>query len=128
MIDFADAEPSSAAIWPTGPAHSGGTLPVLAGRIKDRYPTDPKHAEYIPNGVWPELKKLYYECAHATYPMPLAALTKFVPTSQILFGTDFSPEPIETTVDELPNAGFSAAALQAVERGNAERLFPRFKA
>jgi predicted TIM-barrel fold metal-dependent hydrolase len=109
-------------------AHSGGTLPVLAGRIKDRYPTDPKHAEYIPNGVWPELKKLYYECAHATYPMPLAALTKFVPTSQILFGTDFSPEPIETTVNELPTAGFSGSALQAVERGNAERLFPRFKA
>jgi predicted TIM-barrel fold metal-dependent hydrolase len=108
-------------------AHSGGTLPVLAGRIKDRYPTDPKHAEYIPNGVWPELKKLYFECAHATYPMPLAALTKFVPTSQILFGTDFSPEPIETTVNELPGAGFSSATLQAIERGNAERLFPRFK-
>jgi len=31
--------------------HSGGTMPVLAGRIKDRYPADAKHAEYIPNGV-----------------------------------------------------------------------------
>jgi len=107
--------------------HSGGTLPVLAGRIKDRYPRDAKRAEYIPNGVWPELQKLHYECAHATFPAPLAALTKFVPTSQLLFGTDFSPEPIETTVDELPASGLSQETLQAMERGNAERLFPRFK-
>jgi predicted TIM-barrel fold metal-dependent hydrolase len=107
--------------------HSGGTLPVLAGRIKNRFPNDAKHAEYIPNGVWPELQKLHYECAHGTYPMQLAALTKFVPTSQLLFGTDFSPEPIETTVNELPTSGFSQDVLQAMERGNAEKLLPRFK-
>lgn len=57
--------------------HSGGTMPVLAGRIKDRYPADAKHAEYIPNGVWPELKKFYFDIAHASYAMPLAALLKF---------------------------------------------------
>jgi predicted TIM-barrel fold metal-dependent hydrolase len=107
--------------------HSGGTLPVLAGRVQNRYPSDAKHAEFIPNGVWPELQKLYYECAHGTYPPQLAALTKFVPSSQLLFGTDYSPEPIETTVDQLPGSGLSKATLQALERGNAERLFPRFK-
>jgi 6-methylsalicylate decarboxylase len=107
--------------------HSGGTLPVLAGRIQNRYPNDAKHAEYIPNGVWPELQKLYYEVAHGTYPMQLAALTKFVQPSQLLFGTDFSPEPIETTVDNLPTSGLSPTTLQAMERGNAEKLLPRFK-
>jgi predicted TIM-barrel fold metal-dependent hydrolase len=107
--------------------HSGGTVPILAGRIKDRFPNDAKHAEYIPNGVWPELQKLHYECAHGTYPTQLAALTKFVPTSQLLFGTDFSPEPIETTVNELPTSGLSQEVLQAMERGNAEKLLPRFK-
>jgi predicted TIM-barrel fold metal-dependent hydrolase len=107
--------------------HSGGTLPVLSGRVQNRYPNDAKHAEYVPNGVWAELRKLYYECAHATFPAPLAALTKFVPESQLLFGTDFSPEPIETTVDQLPASGLSQQTLQALERGNAERLFPRFK-
>ena len=108
--------------------HSGGTVPILAGRIKDRFPNDAKHAEYIPDGVWPALQKLHYECAHGTYPMQLAALTKFVPASQLLFGTDFSPEPIETTVNELPTSGLSREVLQAMERGNAEKLFPRFKA
>jgi predicted TIM-barrel fold metal-dependent hydrolase len=107
--------------------HSGGTMPVLAGRIKDRYPADAKHAEYIPNGVWAELKKFYFDIAHASYAMPLAALLKFAPESNILFGTDFSPEPIESTVNELPASGLSPALMRAIERGNAERLFPRFK-
>ena len=107
--------------------HSGGTMPVLAGRIKDRYPADAKHAEYIPNGVWPALKKFYFDIAHASYAMPLAALLKFAPPDQILFGTDFSPEPIESTVNELPKSGLSPQLMKAIERGNAERLFPRFK-
>jgi predicted TIM-barrel fold metal-dependent hydrolase len=107
--------------------HSGGTMPVLAGRIKDRYPLDPKHTEYIPNGVWAELKKFYFDIAHASYAMPLAALLKFAPESNILFGTDFSPEPIESTVNELPKSGLSPSLMRAIERGNAERLFPRFK-
>jgi len=108
--------------------HSGGTMPVLAGRIKDRYPSDAKHTEYIPNGVWAELKKFYFDIAHASYAMPLAALLKFAPESNILFGTDFSPEPIESTVNELPTSGLSPSLMRAIERGNAERLFPRFKA
>jgi 6-methylsalicylate decarboxylase len=82
----------------------------------------------IPNGVYYELRKLYYECAHAAYPMPIAAVTKLVPTSQLLFGTDYPAEPMESTVDNLPNNGLSPEVLRALERGNAERLFPRLKA
>jgi 6-methylsalicylate decarboxylase len=108
--------------------HSGGTMPVLAGRIKDRYPNDPKHAEYIPNGVYAELQKFYFDIAHASFPMPLAALLKFAPTTHLLFGTDYSPEPIESTVDPLPTSGLSPALMRAIERENAEKLFPRFKA
>ena len=26
----------------------------------------------------------------------------FMPESQILFGTDYAPEPVESTVDQLP--------------------------
>jgi 6-methylsalicylate decarboxylase len=107
--------------------HSGGTMPVLAGRIKDRYPSDAKHTEYIPNGVYAELQKFYCDIAHASFPMPLAALLKFTPSSHILFGTDFSPEPIESTVNPLPDSGLSPALMRAIERENAEKLFPRFK-
>jgi predicted TIM-barrel fold metal-dependent hydrolase len=50
-----------------------------------------------------------------------------VPTSQVLFGTDYTPEPIETTLRELPNSPYSQDELQQIERANAEKLFPRFK-
>jgi predicted TIM-barrel fold metal-dependent hydrolase len=106
--------------------HSGGTLPVLAGRIHDRFPKD--RLDRVPDGVLPELKKLYYEVAHATYGPPLAALTKFVATSQMLFGTDYPAETIETTIDPLAQFGLSAKDLHAINRGNAEGLFPRLKA
>ena len=106
--------------------HSGGTLPVMAGRMNDRFPKD--RPDIAPSGVLGELKKFYYEVAHATYAMPLAALLKFVPVSQILFGTDYPVEPFETTTQPLAEFGLPARDLQAIDRGNAERLFPRLKA
>jgi predicted TIM-barrel fold metal-dependent hydrolase len=108
--------------------HSGGTMPMIAGRIKDRYPHDPKRDEYIPNGVIAELQKFYIDIAHASFPYPMAAMLKFAQPDHVLFGTDFSPEPIESTVNELPHLGLSAKVMKAIERENAEKLFPRFKA
>jgi predicted TIM-barrel fold metal-dependent hydrolase len=118
--------------------HSGATVPVLAGRIKDRVPGFSTYGgkklsnhdgktDKIPNGVFYELKKLYYECAHAAYPSAMAALLAFAPTSQLLFGTDWPAEPMESTLDELPSSHLSPDVLKAMYRGNAERLFPRFK-
>jgi len=118
--------------------HSGATVPVLAGRIKDRVPGFSTYGgkplpnkegktDKIPNGVFYELKKLYYECAHAAYPAAMAALLAFAPTSQLLFGTDWPAEPMESTLDELPESHLSPDVLKAMYRGNAERLFPRFK-
>lgn len=108
--------------------HSGGTMPVLAGRIKDRYPRDPKHQSYVPDGVIPELQKFYMDIAHASYPYPMAALMKFAHPDHIVFGTDYPFEPMESTVDQFPHIGLPAATVRAIERGNAERLFPRLKA
>ena len=34
---------------------------------------------------------------------------------------------MESTVNELPGLGLSAGTMRAIERGNAERLLPRFK-
>jgi 6-methylsalicylate decarboxylase len=107
-------------------AHSGGTLPVLAGRMKDRYPADKN--QYIPNGLYAEFRKLYYDCAHATYKFPWAALAALVPPTQFLFGTDYSPEPVESTMDNIPDLHLSKDVLDMLERKNAEKLFPRFKA
>ncbi len=105
--------------------HSGATIPVLAGRIKDRMPQGSDRK--IPNGALHELQKLFYEVAHATYPYPMAALRSFVPASQILFGTDYPLEPIETTHNELQKLKLPSGVQRAIDRENAERLIPRLK-
>lgn len=107
--------------------HSGGTMPMIAGRIQDRYPHDPKHEEYIPNGVIPELQKFYFDIAHAAFPYPMAALMKFAPLDHVMFGTDYPYEPIESTVDQIPKLGLTAEQMRVIERDNAERLMPRLK-
>jgi predicted TIM-barrel fold metal-dependent hydrolase len=107
--------------------HSGGAMPAIAGRIQNRFPHDPKRDTFIPNGVIPELQKFYVDVSHGTFPFPMAALLKFAHPDRILFGTDFSAEPIESTVNEIPHLGLPAQLLKAIERGNAEKLFPRFK-
>jgi predicted TIM-barrel fold metal-dependent hydrolase len=105
--------------------HSGGTVPMLAGRMKDRVPQGAE--QYLPNGLYAELRKWYYDIAHASFPWPFAAMKAFMPESQILFGSDYSPEPIESTVNELPGLELDKEFEWKVLRGNAERLFPRFK-
>jgi predicted TIM-barrel fold metal-dependent hydrolase len=105
--------------------HSGGTVPMLAGRMNDRIPAGAQ--KYLPNGLYAELRKWYYDIAHASFPWPFAAMKAFMPESQILFGTDYSPEPIESTVDYLPQLKLSPGFERMLLRENAERLFPRFK-
>jgi predicted TIM-barrel fold metal-dependent hydrolase len=57
----------------------------------------------------------------------LAALTKLVPMSQLLFGTDFPFVRIPITVDGFREFKFSPDDVQAINGGNALRLFPRLK-
>ncbi len=106
-------------------AHSGGTVPMLVGRMKDRVPAASE--KYLPNGLYAEVRKWYFDVAHATFPWPFAAAKAFMPESHLLFGTDFSPEPIESTVNELPGLALPRPFELALLRGNAEKLFPKFK-
>jgi predicted TIM-barrel fold metal-dependent hydrolase len=58
----------------------------------------------------------------------MAALMKFAPPSQYLFGTDFPAEDPANTLRELKGLNLSQDILKPLYRGNAEKLFPRFKA
>jgi predicted TIM-barrel fold metal-dependent hydrolase len=80
-----------------------------------------------PNGVEAELKKLYFDIANGANPSSLAALTKLVPISQLFFGTDFPFVKMSITVDGFREYGFSAKEAQAINNGNAMRLFPRLR-
>jgi predicted TIM-barrel fold metal-dependent hydrolase len=108
-------------------SHAGGAFAVLAPRVVDDFPKN--RADKVPNGVEYEIKKLYFDTAHVGKAPPLDALRDLVPVSQILYGSDVPIREFSLTdigLDQYP--GFSENDWKAVNRGNAERLFPRLKA
>jgi predicted TIM-barrel fold metal-dependent hydrolase len=110
-------------------SHAGGTAPYLTERFVRAERNLKDRAQKFPKGVLYELKKFYYDVALTANPVPLAALLKLVPVSQVLFGTDFpSGGSIEAGVAGLTEYGLSAGDLRAIERENALRLLPRLKA
>jgi len=107
-------------------SHGGGVLPFVYSRFTRQEAALPERAKVLPNGVLHEINKFYYDTAQANHPGALAALLKIAPVSQVMFGTDFPFRPGAEVVDGLTHYGFSPADLQAIERGNALRLLPRW--
>lgn len=107
-------------------SHGGGTMPYLVERFIAAART-PKFAPQFPAGFAAEAGKFYYDTAWTTNPEAMSALSKLVPISQILFGTDF---PYRTAADQLKGlqecGAFSAADLQKIESENALAILPRF--
>ena len=82
----------------------------------------------VPKGVLYELQKMYYDTAQASNPIAMGALRKLVPMSQIVFGTDYWFRGIEETVKNLDTCGvFNVEELRGINRGNVERIIPKYK-
>ena len=108
-------------------SHAGGSVPFLAGRIEG---ASNNAKEALPHGFIAELKKFHYDLAGAANRGAIASLQQLVPATQIVFGTDFPPGGTSAAVAKtLADLGmFSAADLRAIDRDNAVRLLPRFRA
>ena len=125
-------------------SHAGGTTPFLidrflTGTAEEVVPgivtkgaggngvVGSNRPANVPKGVLHELRRMYYDTAQTANPISMNALRTLVPISQILFGTDF---PFRTAVETgkgLTTCGvFNAQELEAIDRGNALRLLPRF--
>ena len=76
------------------------------------------------------LQKLYYDTALSTSEFVFGALREFVPTSQVLFGSDFPyipPAVLQAEKYGLQNSAvWDDQAKAAIDRENALGLFPRF--
>ena len=107
-------------------SHGGGSLPMFADRFV-RAGRLPVNAPHVPNGVWPELKKFYYDVAQVEHPMGLAALTKHGADLADPVGHRFPVPPGSAYVKGLGEFGFSKDDLRAIERDNALTLLPRWR-
>jgi predicted TIM-barrel fold metal-dependent hydrolase len=110
--------------------HGGGVLPILLGRFAgfaDWHAVGPERLKAIvPDGVYAEFAKLYFECAQAYAPEAVTMLRSLVPASHILFGTDFSYFPIAHSVAAFDALDLPADIRIAIARDNATALLPRW--
>jgi predicted TIM-barrel fold metal-dependent hydrolase len=110
-------------------SHGGGAMPLLAGRVASLLKSLYKDVNSrFPNGIDAEFQRLYYETANAGYASNMAALLKFVPLTQVLFGTDYPYISVTENVGDITKAGLAEAELRAIETDNALRLVPRLRA
>ena len=106
-------------------SHGGGTIPMLAGRINFFHGNAKNIAEFAPQGIEAELRRLHYDTANATHPASMAALLKLVEPSQVLYGSDYPYVAMNTQVASLRALGLADASMRAIATTNAERLLPR---
>lgn len=107
-------------------SHAGGTAPFLAERI-GRLAARPGFKDAVPNGVVPELQRLYYDTALSANWLAFRSLLELVVPEHVLFGSDypFAPEATMTgTVRGLMEMGLDPNVLRGIERDNALTLFP----
>jgi aminocarboxymuconate-semialdehyde decarboxylase len=118
-------------------AHSGGTLPFLAGRLDSCVAHDAAVADKLQHAPSVYLKRFYYD-AVAYHEPALQCLIDFVGADKIVFGTDhpfFPPATDSTTEQDLSEldwqstlsnyeimANMSEAVQSAMLRDNAKKL------
>lgn len=109
-------------------SHSGGTVPFLWSRFtRQQEDLGDAAKRALPNGVLAEVRRFYYDTAQGHHEGAIYALRQLVPTSQILFGSDFPYRLGAEVADGLGARNFSRAERVAIERGNALAILPRLK-
>ena len=108
--------------------HDGAALPMLADRITRNASVVRTSGFASQDAALAVLKQLHYDITTSTSRPAITALRAFVPVTQMLFGSDFPFLKPDDTVPGIERAGFNAAELAAINRGNAEKLLPRLRA
>jgi 6-methylsalicylate decarboxylase len=106
--------------------HGGAGVPIFAGRAQVTG-LGRIYADRLPNGIDHELEKLHYDVALAANGPALAALFRYVPVSQVLLGSDYPFGTSGDAIRGLEEFGVKPGDLDAIYRGNAQRLVPRLK-
>lgn len=107
-------------------SHGGGYLPYAALRIaRMALPTTPQDEALA------QLQRFYFDTALTSGPFALPALLAFADPARVTFGSDwpYAPTPDAAAfTDRLEAYPLTPDQTQAINRGNAESLFPRLVA
>ena len=106
-------------------SHGGGTLPMAAGRIANALKARPDIQAIAPDGIDRQFQRLFYDTANAFSAPTMAALTAYVPPSQILFGSDYPYLSLDQNLDGLERLALPDPHRTAILSGNARALLPR---
>jgi predicted TIM-barrel fold metal-dependent hydrolase len=105
-------------------SHGGGVLTAVAERLQIQMVKTPPYAGKITHDqVQHELNRFFYDTAQVSNAVTIEALAKLVPTTQIVFGSDF---PYRTSAEHVQGLSerFNGEVLRAIERENAARILP----
>ena len=107
-------------------SHAGGTMPFLIERFTNLAKSG-RFAQQLPEGFLGEARKFYYDTAQSSNPAAMSALTKVIPVSQIVFGSDFPFRTAAEHVRGLKECGmFSPKDLEGIDRENLAKLLPQY--
>ena len=109
-------------------SHGGGTLSAISDRFTTWVVSLPsfKARGFTGESVLAEIRRFYYDTAQVANPINMAALSRMVATSQILFGTDYPYRTSEEHVKGLAGI-FTPPELKLIERDNALRILPNLR-
>lgn len=123
-------------------SHAGGSMPFLIERFFQFGASGEVIPGIVTKGqgvavsgnqmpgpeVLAQIRRFYYDTAQSSNPVAMDALKKVAHVSQIVYGTDYWYRTAEETDRGLRTAKvFNSQEMHAVNRGNAERIMPRWK-
>jgi predicted TIM-barrel fold metal-dependent hydrolase len=110
-------------------SHAGGTMTSLIERFGIGPPdtiNDVLAAPAAPNSRLDHLRRFYYDTAQSVNVVQMRGLKTIAGAGQIVFGTDYPFVSAARTLKGLNGCGFTPGELQAIYRGTAAKLLPRF--
>ena len=99
-------------------SHGGGAVALLAQRIVALA----QMTERVPDPLGQLSRRLYVDAVTTTSRSAFGAVSEFLGTDRIVFGSDYPYVPIEATAGGLRGLGLDAGVLDAICAGNVLRL------